>query len=460
LAAAGPKIGLGHLMRCLAVAELVEEAFEVTFVNHQLELQAQQRIADCGFRCAVPTVTDAVLLVDGYQFTAADIAKYITPQTQVAWISDFNTVPPLAAAIINHAPTAKRMDYRAFYGFLGLGLPYAMVAPRFFEQPKVAPTSNTALVCLGGSDWNNLTHTTARWILEESAFDVEAVVGPFYTSTHTLESLKAAYPERFRWHTNLNQNQLAALMHTSAFGVFSASNTLYEACAAHLPAIAGYYTENQLGIYNGFEACDAIWGCANFDAVLFQKQLQDITAVTIAQKKRQLQALWTTTPGKQWQQLLKQLAFDGSFVMRKAAEQDCELLWKWANDPTVRMHAFSTAPIPFEDHERWFNQKLGSSAHLYVMEQHNEPVGQIRFDFKDGIWWVDYSIAATFRGQSLSKTLLRRGLLALRMAEGSVAVRASVKKNNLPSMRAFEAIHAHLLPNQPQDAIVTYDLSI
>ena len=44
--------------------------------------------------------------------------------------------------------------------------------------------------------------------------------------------------------------------------------------------------------------------------------------------------------------------------LREVTAKDMDLLYEWANDPTVRQNAFHTEPIPYENHKMWFAKNL------------------------------------------------------------------------------------------------------
>src|SRR5688572_503987 len=48
--------------------------------------------------------------------------------------------------------------------------------------------------------------------------------------------------------------------------------------------------------------------------------------------------------------------------LRRARTSDNALVWQWANDPTVREASFSSAPIRWEDHVKWFDDRLADEA--------------------------------------------------------------------------------------------------
>lgn len=57
-----------------------------------------------------------------------------------------------------------------------------------------------------------------------------------------------------------------------------------------------------------------------------------------------------------------------STYLKAATEKDINLLFEWTNDPSVRQNSFNSAPIPFEDHQRWFHRVLNDpNTFLYIL---------------------------------------------------------------------------------------------
>ena len=125
--------------------------------------------------------------------------------------------------------------------------------------------------------------------------------------------------------------------------------------------------------------------------------------------------------------------------LRKAGEGDVVLCFRWANDPEVRDNSFSAKPITFESHKRWFAKKLSSpTTHIYILEYHGKPAGQIRFDVTKLGAEIDYSVAKDYRGKGLGSYLLRKGL-ALFTSEvlSPIKIVGIVADSNLASAKAF-----------------------
>ena len=62
-------------------------------------------------------------------------------------------------------------------------------------------------------------------------------------------------------------------------------------------------------------------------------------------------------------------------------EEHCDLLFSWVNDEMVRKNSFNTEPITYQEHTRWFKNKLNSDrSFIFICYVGERPVGQIRVD--------------------------------------------------------------------------------
>lgn len=130
------------------------------------------------------------------------------------------------------------------------------------------------------------------------------------------------------------------------------------------------------------------------------------------------------------------------FVIRPATFQDCALIWRWANDPTVRQASFSAAPIPWADHEQWFTLKLADpNCRLFIAEENDRPIGQVRFEIADDQAEVHIAVSADARGLGYGTRLLSEACRRIFSEERPVQrVVAHVKPDNAASLRLFERV--------------------
>ena len=77
-------------------------------------------------------------------------------------------------------------------------------------------------------------------------------------------------------------------------------------------------------------------------------------------------------------------------TLRKAKEDDCDLLYRWANDPKVRKNSFNKEKIDYEEHKKWFENKLNSDKSYMFILKDEVPLGQIRIDIEDNIGFYQF----------------------------------------------------------------------
>lgn len=98
-------------------------------------------------------------------------------------------------------------------------------------------------------------------------------------------------------------------------------------------------------------------------------------------------------------------------AIREAQPDDARLIWEWANDPSVRANSFNPAPIPWEKHLSWYENKLASTAtRFWLLIVDDKPVGQIRYD-KDREGKsaeISFSVAREHRGKGYGVELIGR----------------------------------------------------
>lgn len=130
-----------------------------------------------------------------------------------------------------------------------------------------------------------------------------------------------------------------------------------------------------------------------------------------------------------------------TLTVRAAGMDDAELLWRWANDPDVRRHAFHPEPIAWETHVAWLAAKLASgTARLWIFSAGDEPVGQVRFDLEGTDAVIDISVAPDRRGCGYGRRMLAEAVRRLRAEGGpSIRPRAIVLEHNAGSLRLFRA---------------------
>jgi UDP-2,4-diacetamido-2,4,6-trideoxy-beta-L-altropyranose hydrolase len=126
--------------------------------------------------------------------------------------------------------------------------------------------------------------------------------------------------------------------------------------------------------------------------------------------------------------------------LRRAVHRDCRLIWKWANDPDVRAVSFSPEPIAYEQHVKWFENRLGDANCCFYIAENSDrkAVGQIRFDLKDKQALISISLDRKFRGQGHGARVIELAARALLASTDAKTIHAYIKKDNPASLAAFK----------------------
>ena len=130
--------------------------------------------------------------------------------------------------------------------------------------------------------------------------------------------------------------------------------------------------------------------------------------------------------------------------LRKVNPLDKKFVFDLSNEPSVRAASFSSEPISYETHEKWFDEKLKDENCIFlILMDFFKPLGQVRVQLSDDAneGTISYSILEEERGKGLGKELLL--LLEeyiLKQKGTGFKLIAEVKEENLPSKKAFEGL--------------------
>lgn len=92
----------------------------------------------------------------------------------------------------------------------------------------------------------------------------------------------------------------------------------------------------------------------------------------------------------------------------KADETHINTTFKWANDCDVRKYSFNTENIQYEDHVKWFNNKINDPNCIYFIGiDGDKNIGQIRLDISENSGIISYSIDKEYRGHGYGFQLLQ-----------------------------------------------------
>lgn len=274
---ANSKIGMGHVMRCLSVADaLVKRGEEVLFVTADdtpVPLLTKKGIpyrvlhtdyAD--MEAELPKLWNALselpqgsgaallqrntsILVDSYYVTEKYLAALKSRITTI-YMDDIYAFSYPVDMLINYNIYGEEMGYEKDAAFadtkLLLGTEYVPLREEFSAAEQQRTAANCGiLITTGGSDSFNLA---GQLLMEAMKYDAlkekEYHVVSGSLNPHIGE-LQALAEKHENIHIHCNVTNMAELMAENEVALSAGGSTLYEFCAMGVPVIAFSFAENQ-----------------------------------------------------------------------------------------------------------------------------------------------------------------------------------------------------------------------
>ena len=399
-------IGTGHVMRCLALAQAWQDAggqpiFAMADATPAVEARLQSEACEVArLDVQVGSPTDAAataqlaqrhgaiwVVVDGYEFGADYQTSLKSSGLKVLFVDDNGHAAHYSAdLVLNQNAHASETLYpsRDASTRLLLGPRYAMLRREFTKwrgwTREIPAVARKVLVTMGGSDPDNVTERVVQAIRAEPTLEATVVVGG---SNPHLAKLRAQVADG---HCNVrlaeNVTNMPELMANSDLAISGAGTTSLEMCFLGLPALLVVIADNQRPAAEEFSRRGAIMNLGEGSGLQAATLSSHLASLVNSQQLRNTMSAQgrELVDGCGAERVVRALR-PSALRIRRARAEDCKLLWELANDPGVRESAFSKAPIPWEDHVRWFKSRMETATcHILIGEADGAVAGQVRVE--------------------------------------------------------------------------------
>lgn len=497
---ADSRSGVGHVMRCLALAEAWHRhGGDVVLLSYRADLKLRRKyqasgamVSEIGARHpAGADLGDTVgairrsraahgqvpwVALDGYHFDTAYQSALRAAGCRLLVLDDAAQLPRYDADIVlNHAVHAPQLRYPcAPETVLLLGARFALLRREFQLQtrhPKPpAPAAQNILVTLGGSDPVNATAKIMGALAQCSPADWTAriVVGPVNPHGKSLRAIAAAAPCPVVLETS--PRSLAPLMRWADLAVTAAGGTCWELAAIGVPMITVVVAANQRPIASALAANGAAVNLGWHEDASTDRIGQAIAELRDDRRRRmqmsesgralvdgggaervfEVMRQKVSLQVPKTRKFLPAVTADGTVPMaeftqtdrlalRPANQADGRCLWRWANDPVARGYSFEPKPISWPVHKKWFAGRMSSpDCRIWVLEFDHTPVGQIRYErTSSGSAQISFSVAPGYRRRSFGARLLSMSVELAGRELGVKRVQGYTFEENLGSIKAF-----------------------
>lgn len=485
-------MGTGHVMRCLALAQTwCDWAGQVTFVMNAPPPALVKRVQDerisivhldemPGSRDDAAFVADLrarrrakAIVVDGYHFSY-DYQKTIKESGSVLLvIDDYGHAGRYFADLVldqNISASSEFYADRDRHTNLLLGNRYALLRREFRSWQSwtrlVPERARRILVTLGGSDPENLSVRVLEALeaVQVDGLEIKVAVGS--ANPHYQELQAAAARSRLPVDLERDEVDMPQLMAWADLAVAAGGSTLWELAFMGLPSVVIIAADNQKANVQRLQELEAAISLKWHGSLTLGEMVGAISDLAEdAEKREKLSQVGKKLVDGMGADRASLALIERILTLRRVREDDAQLVWEWANDPVTREASFSSEPIPWSEHIRWFESKLQNENCLFfiVTTEDGLPLGQIRYDRGGGEAVVSVSLAESFRGQGYGSAVIRFACSRMMATEGINLIHAFVKQDNESSRRAFikagfeEAGHTNINDQEALHLVVRED---
>ncbi len=286
------KIGMGHIMRCLTIAEalrrqgaevlfltadekpvkLIEErgfAAKILFTYYdEMEVELPQLLSIFMGDGGSTQQEKPKILVDSY-FVTEFYLRNLGLSAKVILMDDEKRAVYSCDGLVNYNIYGKTLGYEEEYPsktrlFLGCG--YMPLREQFRDRSyEVRDKAEHVLLTTGGGDGCHMALAVAGRLLreewEKTGLTWHIVCGPYQPDTEELEKL-AAKSGMLQIHKNMTD--LSGLMENCDIAVSAAGSTLYELCSIGVPTVGFYFAENQRKNMEAFGKLTPVMNAGDF----------------------------------------------------------------------------------------------------------------------------------------------------------------------------------------------------
>ncbi|MFI5220314.1 MAG: UDP-2,4-diacetamido-2,4,6-trideoxy-beta-L-altropyranose hydrolase [Bacteroidia bacterium] len=278
-------IGVGHVIRSLALADMLKAEFNCIWAIQQsdeyLASLIRQSASEIISLEAIDNYTSGIdekyiyeanqfsqkhlsgneiVVLDGYHFKTSYQQIIKSTGCKVVAIDDLHAWHNVADLIINHAEGVRLENYSAEpYTQFCLGLKFALLRSPFLRKTNAARKINSVkkiFVSMGGADTNNVCGKILMILAQVKKIEAVTVLpGNGNQHINRLEEIIRSTPgKNIQLKFNLAAQELSDELASCQLAVCPGSGTAIEACATGIGIISGHTVSNQLSILNGLKS--------------------------------------------------------------------------------------------------------------------------------------------------------------------------------------------------------------
>jgi UDP-2,4-diacetamido-2,4,6-trideoxy-beta-L-altropyranose hydrolase len=320
-------IGLGHIMRCVALSQMLKSKFNCYFVTNNPS--SALILILIKFGDVIPLVSlnkkdeliefskllrkEDIVVIDGYSFDKEYIDFIQKHVYKTVQIDDFANGYFSTDLVINHANSNLINKYQISKRTKVLcGANYLILRDEFLKAAEIKRKKikvDTAFVCMGGADPTNVTIKVIKSCLQVAFIkSIIVVTGAAYANIDQLNEFIGMNSEvNIIHHMNVDAVHMVSLIEQSEICICPSSSIAFEVCCVKSGLLTGITVDNQELIHEqlvkGFYA-DSVTNFNNVEVDEIVLKLKKFKQVSYINNMIEKQALFAD--GKSGERILKE----------------------------------------------------------------------------------------------------------------------------------------------------------
>lgn len=472
---AHPNIGIGHLMRMLALVDWLHfyqvqtrlvltdffnESFTPAFKRH-LENLVERHSCSLYWQSAADDLRDAAetlarhagadwLMLDSYAIGQPWLTKLMEAGCRVGVVDDRPGQRRSGHLMVDPTLFSSRCgavgEPVCFSGAHYFLAAVELARRHFIWSPDLRRDNSQVqhwFVSFGGTDVKMMLPHTLRTLAEfvSPQAQVTVAVNPSVPHMAELCAIQHEFPASL---TLIHEaEQVISALANSDFAIGAAGGMTMERALLGIPSLATQVADNQANIYQRLQQ-EALSYTLEPEAFIGGTRLRETLRDILAQRDQwsrlsQSSLQLTQGLGAGWlAQYLCQSQHEHVYLCRPGRDF-CERLFTWQSLPQTRRYARNPAPPSWQEHSAWCQKKINS--HNCVLAEiiyRENSVGMLRLDHLQSSplqFEISILLAPEFHGRGIARQALRQARKLVPFGE----ILAFIQPENQASLRTFAA---------------------
>ena len=318
------------------------------------------------------------------------------------------------------------------------------------QQPfnrKTVAEAKRILVWIHGPDIDNWTLRTLQSLsdLATKRMTVDCMVAPNYNHFAELENFKRYSNATLRIHKNIDR--IEPLAERADLAITSGHTGCYSLAYFGIPTILISTPESNQKIISVLHQNRAGLSLTH------QNESDDSPPPTVFETIKKLltdqfkrhslsRHAMDLVDGHGVKRIVDSMA-SCSVTLRPANEYDCEMIWRWRNDPEVRSVALNQEPLTWTTLTDWFyHAQADPSQQAWIIENAiGHPIGEFSFeiDGRNDQASINMLLDQTNRSRGTGAMLIKLAVEQLLATTNVTQVVAQMRSGNIASEKSFHA---------------------